>query len=67
MRLWQSILVSVLLLGCPSKSSHQKPTGGARPCTKFGENCELSPGKLGSCVRRDDCNQGNCFVCQSQH
>jgi len=37
------------------------------PCTQVGQRCEFSPGKLGSCVQRDDCREKNCFICQSQH
>lgn len=39
------------------------------PCTKFGQTCEVSPGKLGTCVVRDGCTEppAACFVCQSQH
>ncbi len=59
-------LVFVLVLGgCPSRA-HDK-SSGLSPCTKFGDNCEFSPGKLGSCVVRDGCTGDNCFVCQSQH
>jgi len=50
------------------------PSGGggdagaaAAPCTKVGQTCEVSPGKLGSCVARDECAVAPCFVCQSQH
>ncbi len=67
MRLPLSLVLLVFVNGCPSKASHQERPSGPRPCTKFAENCEISPGKLGTCVRRDDCSQGNCFVCQSQH
>ncbi|HEY4160148.1 MAG TPA: hypothetical protein VGM29_18675 [Polyangiaceae bacterium] len=54
-----------LLWACPGKSEHQP--SALPPCTSFGQTCEFSPGKLGSCVQRDGCTQGNCFVCQSQH
>jgi len=37
------------------------------PCTAFGQTCEFSPGKLGSCVQRDNCQGPDCFICQSQH
>jgi len=61
-------LCALALAGCPpsgdrDKSSPSKP----ERCAKFGQQCEYSPGKLGTCVRRDDCTQGDCFVCQSQH
>ena len=35
-------------------------------CTAFGQSCEFSPGKLGTCVMKDNCTK-DCFVCQSQH
>lgn len=62
------LIASALLLGCPpaeTKKEAPKATGAA--CTKFGATCEVSPGKLGSCVAKDDCATGECFVCQSQH
>jgi hypothetical protein len=37
------------------------------PCKAVGQRCEFSPGKLGSCVVRDNCSGPSCFVCQSQH
>jgi hypothetical protein len=63
--------VGLLLLtatGCPG-GNHEKSGSALPPCRKFGDNCEFSPGKLGSCVMRDGCTAGGsaCFVCQSQH
>jgi hypothetical protein len=57
----------VALLGCPpddKKAPAPTPSGA---CEKVGQSCEYSPGKLGTCVQKDDCKAGNCFVCQSQH
>lgn len=57
----------VALLGCPpddKKAPAPTPSGA---CAKVGQSCEYSPGKLGTCVQKDDCTSGNCFVCQSQH
>jgi hypothetical protein len=57
----------VALLGCPpddKKAPAPTPSGA---CEKVGQSCEYSPGKLGTCVQKDDCKTGNCFVCQSQH
>jgi hypothetical protein len=56
------LALALLLGGCPS--------GGARkivPCQRFGQTCEFSPGKLGTCVERTNCTAGDCLVCQSQH
>jgi hypothetical protein len=62
--LWYALALS--LCGCPVKSEG-KPAA-LEPCKAFGQTCEFSPGKLGSCVQKDDCIAGqNCFVCQSQH
>jgi hypothetical protein len=58
------VLIALSLSGCPPKAEKTAP---ASKCTAFGQSCEYSPGKLGSCVRRDDCKEGDCFVCQSQH
>ncbi|NOU30016.1 MAG: hypothetical protein HOO96_19095 [Polyangiaceae bacterium] len=57
--------VGAMLLGCPPATKREKPP--STECSKFGETCEFSPGKLGTCVTREGCTQGNCFICQSQH
>lgn len=56
------------LAGCPP-SEVKKREEPPSVCTRFGQNCEVSPGKLGTCVVRDDCTDAPpaCFVCQSQH
>lgn len=61
------LLLVPLVAGCPSKSDH--PGSALPPCAKFGDSCEFSPGKLGSCVVKDGCTGSGteCFVCQSQH
>ena len=65
----RSFLCLVLLFAvtaCPGgNNAHQS----LPPCSKFGDNCEFSPGKLGSCIIKDGCTSGapECFVCQSQH
>jgi hypothetical protein len=60
------LLSGLLLLACPERKS-ESPPAPLPPCTQVGQRCEFSPGKLGSCVQRDDCHEQNCFVCQSQH
>jgi len=57
-------LIALFVTGCPPKTEKSAPPA---KCTAFGQSCEYSPGKLGSCVRRDDCTGNDCFVCQSQH
>jgi hypothetical protein len=61
---WQLSAIALLVCGCP-------PTKGQGPisaeCTKEGASCELSPGKLGTCVSKVNCSESNCLVCQSQH
>ena len=54
------------LAGCPTGT---KTHASLPACAKFGDNCEFSPGKLGSCIVKDGCTSGTaeCFVCQSQH
>jgi hypothetical protein len=59
------ILVAVVLGGCMQESDKKRPAGPT--CTKFGQQCEVAPGKLGSCVLRDNCVGKGCFVCQPQH
>jgi hypothetical protein len=58
--------LALALCGCPAKGG-DKPSAFV-PCKEFGQTCEFSPGKLGSCVQKDGCTGGkDCFVCQSQH
>jgi hypothetical protein len=59
-------LLALGLVACPPSGDDDKPSK-PRTCTKFGETCDFAPGKLGTCVQRENCSQGNCFVCQSQH
>jgi hypothetical protein len=64
-------LVLVLACGCPpaaERSSAAVEAGAPAACVRVGQGCEYSPGKLGTCVARDDCKDpAGCFVCQSQH
>lgn len=60
-------LLAVVLLGCPPDDKRSPAPTAAGGCQKVGQSCEFSPGKLGTCVQKDDCKAGNCFVCQSQH
>jgi hypothetical protein len=57
----------VVLAAVAACTPKDKASGGERAkCTSVGQTCEFSPGKLGTCVARDDCTS-DCFVCQSQH
>lgn len=69
MRALGLLLLVSLVGGCPpsSNGAASEDAGVVRACVKFGDTCEFSPGKLGSCVRRDDCTTEPCLVCQSQH
>jgi hypothetical protein len=62
-----ALLLPVALLGCPPEDKKKPAATPSGACEKVGQSCEYSPGKLGSCVQKDDCTTGNCFVCQSQH
>lgn len=61
---WAAVVLGALHGGCP-QSDAEPPAPKA--CTSLGQRCQLSPGKLGSCVIVDDCQEESCFVCQSQH
>ncbi len=61
------IAATLLLTGCPERIDDEQPESKPAECAKVGQRCEFAPGKLGSCVARDDCRGTNCFVCQSQH
>jgi hypothetical protein len=36
-------------------------------CKKFGDPCQFSPGKLGTCIVKQNCAAANCLFCQSSH
>ena len=68
----EALLAAVVLLGCPpadkEKASPSSSASSPQACSKVGQSCEVSPGKLGTCVQKDECREpGGCFVCQSQH
>lgn len=60
-------LLAAALLACPPDDKRTPAPTASGACDKVGQSCEFSPGKLGTCVQKDDCKTGNCFVCQSQH
>ena len=60
-------LVVLCALGCPAQTDRKSAPRGAASCTRVGDSCEFAPGKLGTCVRRDDCAVEPCLTCQSQH
>ncbi len=66
-----SLLLALPLVGCPPADKERaKPApSGPEGCAKFGQTCEVSPGKLGTCVAKDGCTADGaaCLVCQSQH
>jgi hypothetical protein len=64
---------ALLLMGltaCPpaggsAEGSAQRP---AATCTKEGDNCEYSAGKIGLCTAKlDGCEGGPCLSCVSLH
>ena len=57
----------LLALGCRERVSGADGAPPLVACAEVGQRCEVSPGKLGSCVLIDGCRQGSCYVCQSQH
>ena len=61
------VLLAATLLGCPPDDKKGPAPAAPKACEKVGQSCEYSPGKLGTCVQKDDCPSGACFVCQSQH
>jgi hypothetical protein len=57
------ILLSLQLAGCvPDKATVADPPAA---CTKVGDPCTFSPGKLGLCV--ESASGGPTLICQSQH
>jgi hypothetical protein len=64
----RSVLFATLVAisACTPKDKTSGHSTDPAKCTTVGQTCEYSPGKLGTCVARDDCTS-DCFVCQSQH
>ena len=63
--------MALVLAGCPtsdggSAGSRQRPVAA---CAKAGDNCEVTPGKIGLCTQKsDDCTQGAaCLTCMPLH
>jgi len=61
------VVLALSLAACPAKTERAAGRDASAACTHVGQTCELSPGKLGSCVDRDECASPPCLVCQSQH
>jgi hypothetical protein len=63
--------VACLVAACGLAACEEQASAPAEDlkaaCKTVGQRCEFSPGKLGSCVVRDNCSGPSCFVCQSQH
>jgi hypothetical protein len=59
-----SAVVVLTLAGCPDREPSKK---APEPCRELGQQCELSPGKLGACSYRANCTGVGCLYCQSQH
>lgn len=55
---------TLVAIACSGGTVKKPP---AKRCTEFGQQCEVSPGKLGACVVRHGCTGDDCLVCQSQH
>ena len=67
MRAILAVLFAAALLGCPPDDKKSPAPAAPTKCEKVGQSCEFSPGKLGTCVQKDNCTGADCFVCQSQH
>ena len=56
--------------GAETSTSKGRDEGRAtspQRCARFGDRCEYSPGKLGTCIQREGCTGAGCLFCQSQH
>jgi hypothetical protein len=64
-----ALTFAILVAACDQGTRASPPQTGPLPCTKMGQNCEFSPGKLGTCVIKEPCTtaEASCLVCQSQH
>jgi len=65
------LVVAMTACQSPTKGK-EAPTGTAQDpvatCTKDGQTCEYSDGKLGLCTQKmTGCDGGICFTCMSLH
>jgi hypothetical protein len=63
-------IIALCLAACPpaSTSNEGSPQKPASACTKEGQNCEFSPGKIGLCIAKaGGCDGGLCLSCMSLH
>jgi hypothetical protein len=70
MRVILVALFAAALLGCPPDDKKNPVPAPSGKCEKVGQSCEYAPGKLGTCVQKDNCTGADwrtCMVCQSQH
>jgi len=63
----RSWVMAMCILACQPRTDKPSALDAGAACTRVGQRCELSPGKLGTCVQRDDCTTEPCLTCQSQH
>jgi hypothetical protein len=63
------LLSMFALAGCPPADKAEPAPRQSDACSSVGQRCEVSPGKLGTCVMKDGCTEATaaCFDCQSQH
>jgi hypothetical protein len=67
------MLLFVAACEAPKGGRREEPTGTAADpvtvCTKEGQNCVFTPGKLGVCTMnmQQKCDGGFCFSCMSLH
>ncbi|WP_394827721.1 hypothetical protein [Pendulispora albinea] len=62
-------IAATLAVACSPREKHEPAPSKPEPCARIGQNCEVAPGKLGTCVLKEMCTDPPpaCFVCQSQH
>lgn len=67
MKMLGIVVATLLIAGCPPAEKSKKAPAPSAACSAFGQTCEVSAGKLGTCVSKEPCSGGDCLVCQSQH
>jgi hypothetical protein len=60
-----ALQMSALVVGCLSDKA--KSVEPPATCSKAGDSCTFSPGKLGLCIESTGGNGSGSLVCQSQH
>ena len=70
MSIARAVVFLLALSACtppPSASSSAADAAAAGVCTREGDQCQFSPGKIGLCTAKPGCQGDGCLSCMSLH